>query len=85
VSFSIFKGEILGLVGESGSGKTTVARLIMRLIKPTENSVYFEGEDIFNASGTRLEQIRKEIAPGHFAACHRAQSLDLASVVISSN
>jgi len=61
VSFSIFRGEILGLVGESGSGKTTLARLIMRLTKPTENSVYFEGEDIFEASGMRLEQIRKKM------------------------
>ena len=46
VSFSIRKGEVLSLVGESGSGKTTVARMILRLIKPTSGKIYLSGKDI---------------------------------------
>ncbi len=45
VSFKIHKGEIVGLVGESGSGKSTVAKLITRLIRPSEGSIYLNGEN----------------------------------------
>ena len=48
VSFSINKGEIVSLVGESGSGKTTVANMILQLIKPTSGHVFFNGVDITN-------------------------------------
>jgi peptide/nickel transport system ATP-binding protein len=47
VSFQIKKGEIFTLVGESGSGKTTVAKLILRLIKPTNGKVLLHGKDAF--------------------------------------
>jgi len=46
VSFDIRKGEIFTLVGESGSGKTTVARMILRLIKPTSGKIYLDNKDI---------------------------------------
>jgi len=46
VSFSIRKGEVLGLVGESGSGKTTVGRMVMGLIPPTGGAVLVDGKDI---------------------------------------
>jgi peptide/nickel transport system ATP-binding protein len=48
VTFDIEKGEIVALVGESGSGKTTVAKLILRLIKPTSGQILFKGKDVFS-------------------------------------
>ena len=45
VSFKIHKGEIVGLVGQSGSGKSTVAKLVTRLIRPSEGSIYLNGEN----------------------------------------
>ena len=61
VTFSINKGETLGLVGESGCGKTTVGRSILRLIEPTAGSVFFEGKDITKMGGQELKSIRKEM------------------------
>ena len=45
VSFKVFKGEIVGLVGESGSGKSTIAKLVTRLLRPSEGSIYLNGEN----------------------------------------
>jgi peptide/nickel transport system ATP-binding protein len=61
VSFSIRKGETLGLVGESGSGKSTTARLVLRLLEPTSGRVELEGQDITAASGAKLRQARQEM------------------------
>ncbi|MEM4788355.1 MAG: ABC transporter ATP-binding protein [Ignisphaera sp.] len=47
VSFVVNEGEVISLVGESGSGKTTTARMILRLLPPTEGSILFEGKDIW--------------------------------------
>lgn len=61
VSFSIFQGKSFGLVGESGSGKTTIARLILRLIEPTEGVVLFDGKDLFHLSEDEIMTTRREM------------------------
>jgi oligopeptide/dipeptide ABC transporter ATP-binding protein len=61
ISFSIRKGETLGLVGESGSGKSTTARLLLRLLDLTSGQIELEGEDITTASGARLRGVRQKM------------------------
>jgi oligopeptide transport system ATP-binding protein len=61
VSFSVKKGQTLGLVGESGCGKTTAARTIIRLIPATAGSVTFGGIDVLKADKKRLRSLRRRI------------------------
>ncbi|MBW2575931.1 MAG: ATP-binding cassette domain-containing protein [Deltaproteobacteria bacterium] len=61
VSFEIEQGKTLGLVGESGCGKTTVARLILKLLKPDNGKIIFWGSDIGEFSEKDMKPIRKEI------------------------
>ncbi len=61
VSFTITRGEVLGLVGESGSGKTTVGQTILRLTEPTEGAILFDGMDMRSASGPSLLKLRQRM------------------------
>src|SRR5512147_1941432 len=61
VSFTVKRGETLGMVGESGCGKTTVGRMLIRLIEPTKGSIRFEGRDILPVQGEALKALRREM------------------------
>lgn len=61
VSFDVFKGETFGIVGESGSGKSTVARLINRLIAPTDGDISFQGESILEYNKKEEKRFRRSI------------------------
>jgi oligopeptide/dipeptide ABC transporter ATP-binding protein len=61
VSFTLERGEILGLVGESGSGKSTVANCVLRLTQPTAGTIRLKGVDITNLSRRRMRPLRREL------------------------
>lgn len=61
VSFTVRRGETLGIVGESGSGKSSIARMLLRLDTPTTGRAMFAGQDIFKLEGAALSQFRRRV------------------------
>jgi oligopeptide transport system ATP-binding protein len=61
VSFDVYKGETLGLVGESGCGKSTTGRTILRLYKPTDGHVYYDGTDLASLSERDMRKMRRKL------------------------
>ena len=61
ISFSIERGQTMGLVGESGSGKTTIGRTIVRLYKPTAGQILFDNKDLATLGGEELRHIRQRV------------------------
>ena len=61
ISFDIKKGETFGLVGESGCGKSTTGRAIVKIYKPTDGIVEFEGKDVTKIKGTDIKQFKKDM------------------------
>ncbi|MEO6722376.1 MAG: ABC transporter ATP-binding protein [Ferruginibacter sp.] len=61
VSFTVSKGETIGLVGESGCGKTTLGRTILQLLKPTDGKIILNGTDLAGLSKAKMQPLRKDL------------------------
>jgi oligopeptide transport system ATP-binding protein len=61
VSFTLTRGETLGVVGESGSGKSTLGRLVLRLLEPDQGEIRFDSTDLLRVSGTALRALRRRM------------------------
>ncbi|MEO5649889.1 MAG: ABC transporter ATP-binding protein [Ginsengibacter sp.] len=61
VSFTVNKGETVGLVGESGCGKTTLGRALIRLIPPTSGNIFFNGKNLAHLKEEQIRKMRKDI------------------------
>jgi oligopeptide transport system ATP-binding protein len=61
VTFDLFAGETLGLVGESGSGKSTLARAILRLIRSSQGSVLWCGQDLQSCDSRAMRRLRRDL------------------------
>ena len=63
VSFAIPRGETVAIVGESGSGKTTTARMLLKVVDPTEGVIRYDGADVASLKGRQLREFRQKVQP----------------------
>ena len=61
VSFTLFKGETLGVVGESGCGKSTLARLLLHLVVPDSGELVFDGDAVGQTGGVKVGDLRRQV------------------------
>src|SRR5208337_558044 len=61
ISFEVGKDSVFAIVGESGCGKSTVARMILKLLRPTDGAILFKGENIAGFNGAKLKQFRRSV------------------------
>src|SRR6201985_943554 len=61
VSFTVGKGETLGIVGESGCGKSTLARLLLHLVKPDNGELVFAGDPVGTDPGIAVDALRRQV------------------------
>jgi len=61
ISFTIKRGETLGVVGESGCGKSTLGRMLVHLLNSTDGQILYNGEDITNVSRSKLSELRRKM------------------------
>ncbi|HZS45801.1 MAG TPA: oligopeptide/dipeptide ABC transporter ATP-binding protein [Blastocatellia bacterium] len=61
ISFAIKRGEMVGLVGESGCGKSTTGRAMLRLVKPTDGRVLYQGRDLASLKNSELRPLRRNL------------------------
>ena len=61
VSFTLFKGETLGIVGETGCGKSTLARLLLHLVSPISGELVFDGDAVAELRGITVADLRRQV------------------------
>lgn len=61
VSFSLQRGESLGIAGESGCGKSTTGKLLVKLLDPSEGNIIFDGQDVESLSSSALKDFRRRV------------------------
>ncbi|MBN9249081.1 MAG: ATP-binding cassette domain-containing protein, partial [Mesorhizobium sp.] len=61
VSLAVSRGSVVGVVGESGCGKSTLARLVLRLLEPTQGTVHFDGVDLGKLAPRDLRKARRRM------------------------